>query len=219
MITRAGLGLALLGAALLVACRSSTQEVVTPAAPRPETPAPTSPAADASGAFTWTETPTIAAIPATPVAGQANGSEFVARFICFQPGLSGWEMVIADKEFEQPTDIITDCQSVKIDLPEEPRTGWKHERAMGWGGGYWQIRQIEDPSNTTSWNADNAWAIEITSWEAAPYDSKGEMFQVAGRASGKVAVCYKAGAGFANSWVAGTFKDAPIRYMGAPPEK
>jgi hypothetical protein len=42
------------------------------------------------------------------------------------------------------------------------------------------------------------------------------MFQVAGKASGKVYVAYKGYGDFKSSGVAGEFKDVVVRYMGEP---
>ena len=38
----------------------------------------------------------------------------------------------------------------------------------------------------------------------------------AGKASGRIAVCYQGGGSFKDSWAAGTFENVPIRYMGKP---
>ncbi|MDD5309338.1 MAG: hypothetical protein PHU25_18640, partial [Deltaproteobacteria bacterium] len=74
-----------------------------------------------------------------------------------------------------------------------------------------------DPQMTVAWNTELAWVLEITKWDVREYDPKGELFQDAGRASGRVAVCFKAGGRYQNSWVAGTFENAVVRYLGKPP--
>jgi hypothetical protein len=178
--------------------------------------------APAPGAFTWTEDPALDKIPAAPVVGEANGKPFKVATILFEPAMrGGWRMVIADKKLDSPTGILVGCQHIDFDLNEEPAAGKKMTRKMQYGGGYFQIEQLNKPGQTTSWNGDNAWALELTTWDAHPYDDKGSLFQAVGKASGKVAIVYKGGVGFKNSWAAGTFDNATIRYMGKPqkPEK
>jgi hypothetical protein len=172
----------------------------------------------AAGPFKYSESPTLDMIPDGPITGEASGKSFAGKTIVFQPSYNGkWEMIIADVEFSSPTDIIMSCQHIDIDLPEAPATGKKLTRAMKYGDGIFQIQSTDDPKETTSWNADNAWVIEFTSWDAKPWNASGDMFQQCGTASGKIAVCYKGSGSFKNSWAAGTFKNAPIRYMGEPP--
>ena len=176
----------------------------------------------APSAFAWSEEPSLDKIPATPVVGEANGKPFKVSTILFEPAMrGGWRMVIADKKLDSPTGILVGCQHIDFDLSEEPAAGKKMTRKMQYGGGYFQIEQADKPGQTTSWNGDNAWVLELTKWDARPYDEKGSLFQSVGTASGKVAVVYKDAAGFKRSWAAGTFENAAIRYMGKPqkPEK
>ncbi|MCK9461070.1 MAG: hypothetical protein M0R80_15665 [Proteobacteria bacterium] len=168
--------------------------------------------------YTWTETPTLETIPAVPAAGIANGKPMGVASVVFEPGMSAWKLVLSDKALDGPTGLITSGQSVNIDLPEPPAAGKTFTRKMEYGAGYFQINN--DPANpeaTTSWNADNAWVIEITSWNVKDWDAAGPLFQEAGKASGRIAVCYKGDpASIQSSWIAGTFTDAVVRYMGKP---
>jgi hypothetical protein len=168
--------------------------------------------------YTWTEAPTLETIPLVPAAGMANGRPMGVAAVVFEPGTSAWKLVIADKALDGPTGLITSGQSVNIDLTEAPAAGKNWTRKMEYGAGYFQINN--DPANleaTTSWNADNAWVIEVTKWDVKPWDANGPLFQEAGKASGKFSVCYKGDpTGIQSSWVAGTFTDAVVRYMGKP---
>jgi hypothetical protein len=105
-----------------------------------------------------------------------------------------------------------------MDLTEAPVAGKNWTRKMEYGAGYFQINN--DPANpeaTTSWNADNAWVFEVTKWDVKEWDPNGPLFQEAGKASGRIAVCYKGDpTGIQSSWIAGTFTDAVVRYMGKP---
>jgi hypothetical protein len=189
-----------------------------PVAPVPvPAPAPVPLAPGQVPQFAWTETPAFNQIPATPVGGMANGRAFTAAAVIFEPGSDSWRMMIRDKPLGEPTAVATGGQSVNLDLPEAPTGPGNWMRPMEYGGGYFQIgNDPQNPESTTSWNADNAWALEITQWQVAEYNPSGSMFQQAGVASGRIAVCYKGGGSIQNSWVAGTFQNAIVRYMGEP---
>jgi hypothetical protein len=202
--------------------------VATPPVPAPVLPTPQLPVAPPVAAplaapvnvpqYTWTEAPTLETIPLVPAAGMANGKPMGVAAVVFEPGTTAWKLVLADKALEGPTGLITSGQSVNIDLPEAPAAGKNWTRKMEYGAGYFQINN--DPANaeaTTSWNADNAWVLEVTKWDVKPWDANGPLFQEAGKASGKISVCYKGDpTGIQSSWIAGTFTDAVVRYMGKP---
>ncbi len=210
----AGLALA------LGACKTEEKKVTDPAAGSAAGSAATKPEPAAGGAgggaFICKDAPAVEKIPAGPVKGEANLKPFVAKAIYFEPGFKAWRMIVHENALSSPTGLVTGGQSINIDLPEDPAAGKKWTRPMKYGDGYFQIVKPDDPQNTTSWNASNAWAIEITKWEQKPYDPKGSVFQEAGKASGRIAVCYQGGGSFKDSWAAGTFENVPIRYMGKP---
>ncbi len=186
------------------------------AEPQPEPPAQPETKSTA-GKFAYTEAPTIDKVPATPPEGLANGRPLKIQTVLIQPGLGGWDLVLLERKMDKPTDVGGGGQSVNIELPERPIKGKLYTHKMSYGGGYFQIGKTK-VDDTTSWNADNAWVLRFGEFAAKPYDPKGEMFQVAGKAAGKIAVCYKAASDIKASWVAGTFTDAIVRYMGKPEE-
>jgi hypothetical protein len=205
------LTLALASAALALAgCK---QEQTQPAAGSGSTAPKVEPKAAAGGTCT---APTIESIPAGPVKGQASGKPFVVATVYFEPGLGKWRLVLHEGKFDKPTEIGVKGQSINIDLPEPPAAGKKWTRELKYGDGYFQINKKDDPSSSTSWNGTNGWALEITKWDVKPWDPKGSPFQDAGKASGKVSVCYKGSGDFTDSWAAGTFADVAVRYMGQP---
>ncbi len=195
---------------LAACCKSETEEPEQAAAPQPATAAP------GPESFTWTDAPTLESIPSKPAQGEANGKPMKIETVVFEPSNDAWRLILSDKRFDSPTAIMMGGQSVNISLTEEPAAGRTMTRKAEYGGGYFQINKVDNPSETTSWNGTNSWVIQITKWEVKPYDPAGEMFQEAGKASGRVVVVYQAGADFKNSWVAGTFEDATVRYMGKP---
>jgi|GEM_PF-2650485 len=176
-------------------------------------------ATTAAGGFKWTATPTLEQVPVGPIVGEAQGKPFAAKAVYFEPMFGKWRLVVHEGKLDTPTSISGDGQFVSVELPEDPTAGKKMVHPMGYGGGYFQINKPDDPKSRTSWNASNAWAVEITKWDVKPYDEKASMFQQGGTASGKVVVCYQGDAApgkFQNAWVAGTFENVPVRYMGKP---
>ncbi|MEO6420223.1 MAG: hypothetical protein ABIP39_12480, partial [Polyangiaceae bacterium] len=78
-------------------------------------------------------------------------------------------------------------------------------------------------SSAINWQrSKNTWSIEFTKWDvsAPSTDSKAGIEQKAGKASGRVVLMLKdAGTDrpIKDSWVAGTFTDVPVSYVGSPP--
>jgi hypothetical protein len=170
-----------------------------------------------------TATPSPAEIHAWSPRGLANGAVFHARTIFFAPFGSGWRMEIHDREFDPmrgtaiPRTDHPDLQTIYIDLPSQPATGIIFEKSMAYGGGHFQIKPAADSAQTTSWNFRVAWAIDISEWQAIPWREGGETFQLAGRASGRLYICFHGPQDtIRDSFVAGEFSDAPIIYFGPP---
>lgn len=167
---------------------------------RPQEPAPLQ--------FQWTRRPTPEMIPADPLQGQAVGRPFSAREVRFEGSPTGWRMVVSGAPGEG---------FLVVDLPGTPKAGRRWLRPMAYGGGYWQVGSPEDPAKLVTWTSENAWVLEIRSWRARPWRADGLPDQLAGRASGRFAICYEGAlGGFGNSFVAGDFKGAAVRYLGRP---
>lgn len=169
-------------------------------------------------AYTWTETPTFEGIPAAPVGGMVNGAPFGVVTVLIEPGLKGWKIAFHDQALKRPTGLIVGSHHLDLHLQgDTPAAGSKYEKKMSFGGGYWQVPKPGDTGGgATSWNASNAYVLEFTQWDVKPYDTEGPVFQEGGTASGRVAVNYKGSGDFQNSWMAGTFENATVRYMGKP---
>ena len=178
---------------------------------------PAAPAKKAAPAFKWTAAPTLDAIPDGAIKGMANGVPFEVKSVVIQPSFGKWSIKLWDKELKRPTGIAMGGQSINLSLPPgQIAAGFKRVKALKYGDGYFQIRKDPKTDKTTSWNAKNAYAIEITKWDVKPHDPKGRIFQYAGRASGRIAVVYKGYGDFKDSYAAGTFTNAVVRYMGKP---
>ncbi|MCA9558491.1 MAG: hypothetical protein H6704_11725 [Myxococcales bacterium] len=169
-------------------------------------------------AYTWTETPTFEGIPAAPAGGMVNGKPFPVVTVLVEPGLKGWKIAFHDQPLKRPTGLIVGSHHLDLHLQgDTPAVGSKYEKKMTFGGGYWQVpKPGDDSGGATSWNASNAYVLEFTQWDVKPYDPEGPVFQEGGTASGRVAVNYKGSGDFQNSWLAGTFENATVRYMGKP---
>jgi len=205
-----------LAGALALGCNEEEEAAAPPAVGAAPTE-PESPAAPAS--FAYTETPTVADIPARPVHGNANGREIQINAVVFQPRFNSWSLALSTAELPGPTRILPGgSEAVNLtDLPQEMAVGTYTHPIDEMGGGYFQIQQPDDPERTTSWNTNLAYVLEITEWDVSEYDPEGSLFQEAGTASGKVVAVFRgSGDRFQNSWVAGTFEDAVVRYMGRP---
>jgi hypothetical protein len=180
------------------------------------------PKADGHG-FTYTETPTADAIPAWDLRGVANGEPFQVKTIIFSPISSQWKLQLIDSHLDPLKGIAIarqdkqDIQVINIDLPSEPTSGDVFEKEMSFGGGYFQIKKSPDSEETTSWNTDNAWIIEITKWDKKPWIEGAGTFQQVGTASGRLYICFKGSEqGIKNSWASGIFENAAIVYYGKP---
>ncbi len=164
----------------------------------------------------FTTTPKWDAIPAGPITGEANGRPFEAKAVFFEPSFGKWTLVIADLPLPDPLGLIFEGQTIKIDFDAAPKTGARFEHPLKYGGGYFHIQKSDDPKDLTSWNGDNVYLVEITKWDVKPYQDGTDFSQLAGRASGRIYIAYKAAGDLKDSWAAGTFTDAPVRYRGDP---
>ncbi len=168
-----------------------------------------------TSSFKFTTTPAFEMIPDEPVQGAANGKQFNPQYITIEPKFNQWYIIFYEKPLESPTSMFPEGQYLNVELPFAPKAGTKITKTLA-SDGWWQMTSADDKNSTTSLNATNAYVVEFTSWELKPWDKKGENVQIAGKASGKIAVCYQGFSDYKDSWVAGTFKDVPIRYNGKP---
>lgn len=164
----------------------------------------------------FTENPTAEHVTKGAIKGTANGEKFECKEVFFEVSLGKWNMNIVDTKLEKPLGFKKrGARYVSISLPEVPEEGKILQKKMKSGDGFFQVRK-PGSDQTTSWNASNSYYIEFTKWDVKEYNEKKGMFQLAGKASGKVYVAYKGYGDFKNSVVAGTFENVNVRYMGKP---
>jgi len=171
----------------------------------------------------YTDTPTLDVVPAWGVKGVANGEVFHARTLFFSPYFGAWKLELYDRDFDPVKGTalaksnLPGMQTIHINLPGVPSTGRVFERELKYGGGYFQIKLSPTGKDTTSWNTEIAWAIEISDWRREPWLASKGLFQRGGSVSGKLYICFKGGGqGIKSSWVSGEFTDVPIVYYGDP---
>lgn len=173
----------------------------------------------------YTATPSLDQIPKWSPKGTANGAPFDAGTILFAPILGGWKLQIFDRDINPLKGIAhaksiegnKGIQTIHLNLPNEPEAGTTLEQKLQYGGGYFQIQKPAGSSTTTSWNTSIAYIVKIDEWQAFPYAQGGPTFQLGGRASGRLYICFKGTEGMIkDSFVAGVFEDAPIVYYGNP---
>ncbi|MFO0712818.1 MAG: hypothetical protein U0353_23395, partial [Sandaracinus sp.] len=159
--------------------------------------------------YTWTEEPNLRHVPSGPVHGNVRGRAFSPASLFFERRTTSseeeWSMILSTEPTIGSPGVEHETLTLRFD--RAPRRG-RVTRAMASGGGYWQACV---GLGTTSWNADNAYALEITRWQVGRC-TPGEAGQPAhlGTASGRMIVVYRGFEESENSWVAGTFTNVPI---------
>lgn len=159
--------------------------------------------------FTWTDVPNLRQLPDGPLHGNARGRAFTPANTFFERRSTSegeeWTLVMSTEPQIGMPGVEHETLTVRFD--RAPRRG-RSTRAIASGGGYWQVCV---GLGTTSWNADNAYALEITRWQSGRC-TPGEAGAPArlGTASGRIIVAYRGFEESQNSWVAGTFTNVPI---------
>ena len=226
------------GSAERGAAVEADEEPAAAAEPEKAEPAPAEPASDSGvdsgvsqlsleeieSSFEWTKTPRLEDIPEGRIRGVIDGKPFTAGWVCVQPGLyRSWRINISRKKpVGGPLGLTYGVEFATIYLSDPPEEGGEQQRAMAPDEkGF--VFLVDDSSGGEKkkaegekWHSSCAWAVEITSWEVKDWDPEGEMGQLAGEASGRLALTCEAEDGVERSWLAGEFEHAPVRYMGVP---
>lgn len=175
--------------------------------------------------FTWNPTPTLDQAPGSSPTGLLNGKPFEAKSVLFEKDTDNRlrKLTISDKAPASDTDLVTDDNTFSIEFPTEIRSGMTLSKALRdpepeGAHAYYCYEQEDGTPMTVS--PDWACAVSIDSGEDKGYDPKGEMVQITGSFSGRIALCCEWGgsdkAKPVQNYVAGTFKDAKVRYWGEP---
>ena len=212
---------ALLAFLALLACRGGPEKQARPAPPVPETaPIVEEQAPAQPPAFQWTATPRLEDIPAGPIRGEIDGRPFEARWVAVQPDTDkSWRISVAEgPPFGGDLGLFHEARYGAVFLTDPPpAAGKRYERAMALDEkGFLHLGDTPKAADHGNWHSECASVVELTAWEARDWDPKGQMGQVAGKASGRLALTCRERDGVKASWLAGEFRDAPVRYMGVP---
>ncbi len=184
---------------------------------KPETQTPPKAVKKTEKTFTYTETPTLAMIPKGDVIGEANGKAFKVGTIILEPAFDHWAIKLIEKKNDDIEVVAEKGIVFDVELTEVPARGKVLKRAMEMDGGV--LTYYDPDGRTANWSGENAWIIKFTRWNVKPYNATaGNGFQLAGKASGRIAICFKGDATgeIKDSWAAGEFSDAPVVYRGKP---
>jgi len=159
--------------------------------------------AEAKG-FPWSEHPALKDVPADGARGVvvAGAAPIELPQIQIKADDRGWR-------FELKDSAAFMALGASVLVGDELVVGKELRKEMKGGMGGTTVQTKNAKGDPSTLNTDNAWVVQLSAWNVKPW-AKGVT--AAGTASGKIAVVYKGGL-----WVAGTFKDVPVKYDSHPP--
>lgn len=180
-----------------------------------------------------TEAPSLDLAFDSAIKGEANGVPVELTRVRVQGDDQGWYLMLEQEAPEAgATGPRYGWNQFHIAFAAAPASKKTMSRALATGDGFFQVTDPLKADNGTGSSAinwqrsKNTWSIEFTKWEvSAPFNEeapKAGVEQKAGRASGRVVLMLKDAGQSADrpvkdSWVAGTFTDVPVSYVGSPP--
>ncbi len=183
--------------------------------------------------FSFTENPELSMIPDTEVKGEIVYSDgkklkFPLKTIIIKPGFFKWSIVFAEKEItEDPATNVEFEDTIKLKvefdtLEIKPQTILKKKASIENEDDLSFIELTINKSGSyepVSSYTLISYIVKFDDFTVEPYKVEtGSGTQLAGKASGKIAVCIKGdGEDFNTFWIAGDFKDVPVYYTGKPP--
>jgi hypothetical protein len=193
-------------------CQQQADEQMAEPMPPEEPPVPpdTEPAEDAEKAapeeFSWTESPSLDAIPDGEIHGMVNGEPFEAKTIRVQQldDQVGAQLELSNKEADSPTGILTEDTGVELRFPIEEGTAgelvvsFEDDKDFDTTDAFYWYPQGDD-KGPMSMNPEWGCALHIEDW-TLEQDEENE--DVIGAVTGKVAITFD---DEHKSWVAGTF--------------
>jgi hypothetical protein len=154
--------------------------------------------------FAWTDTPSLASIPAGAITGVINGQPFEAKTVRVNKADSGLTLELSDTAVDEPTDIIIKDTGVNLRFPiAEGTTGellksFDDEVDFEMTHAYYWYPQGDD-KGPMSVNATWACALQISDWTL---EANADDEAILGSVKGKVAITFD---DEEKSWVAGSF--------------
>jgi hypothetical protein len=175
------------------------------------------------------EVPSLDLAFESAIKGEANGVPVELTRVRVQGDDQGWYLMLEQEAPEAgATGPRYGWNQFHIAFAASPTSKKTMSRALATGDGFFQVTDPTQADNgtgssTINWQrSKNTWSIEFTKWEVSSEGSQGGVEQKAGKASGRVVLMLKdagqrAGTPLKDSWVAGTFTDVPVSFVGTPP--
>lgn len=165
----------------------------------------------------WGPKPVLEMAPAAGVSAELNGTKLQLPAVEVVGGDKNWVLTL-----QAPTDSGT-SMGAAINLWQTPTTGALFKKELNQHVGppsyaeyFVDAPDPKSPKEVVQWTGELAYAVQFTKWETQPYSDATKDHE-AGKASGRVVVMMKGEEDSKNSWIAGTFTDAPISYRNEPP--
>ena len=147
--------------------------------------------------------------------GFRNGVEFTPKGVWIEHREAGWVLVLNEEALAYPTELLSRGQRVEIPLRGKPSAQLQNQSNSEESQAQWRIPSSPMPGKTKEWESRSEYSLELLQWKIKPYNVKKGVFQVAGKASGRLMIQFVDNQGI-HGWVVGKFEDVLVRYMGDP---
>jgi len=147
--------------------------------------------------------------------GFRNGNEFTPKGVWVERRESGWFLVLNEKALDYPTQLIYSGERIEIPLTGDPSGQYQIQVERSQSEATWRVPSSPLPGKTSKWESKSDFSLELLQWSIKSYDTKGPVFQEAGKASGRLMIQFIDDKGV-QGWVVGKFEDVLVRYMGNP---
>lgn len=147
--------------------------------------------------------------------GFRNGNEFTPKGIWIDRREAGWVLVLNEEALSFPTETLMRGERVEIPLTGDLSAQYRTQVEVSSSDASWRIPSSNIPGTTALWENQSEYMLELLQWSIKPYRSGGDVFQIAGEASGRLMARFTDEKGV-QAWVVGKFERVPVRYMGDP---
>jgi len=130
-------------------------------------------------------------------------------------GEMGWRLVLVEEAPASPLQTQHVGQRVEVPFKGEPTSLYKQSGDFKERDVEWSVPKSLTPNDLRPWKVETEYLLELNQWTVKPFDAKGEPFQEAGKASGRLMLRAKDDQGV-EGWVVGRFDEAVVRYIGDP---
>ncbi len=172
---------------------------------------PAPPGKPGKAKLVWTPTPSLDMAPPT-LAAELDGKKLTPTELSLTGNDRGWFLTLQAKVGELAV-------GTSLRLGQTPVAGVRFAKTFAQpGDASLDVPDHTDAANTTSMPASAAYVLEITAFDAKPWDdSMRNVTTEVGHASGRIVAMWKGEDGYKNSWLAGTFADIVVEYYRDPP--